>query len=170
MNAAQIQALKELIDLLKQSEIGEFSLEQADLKVQLKFAGQQASGSVGALDMAQLIRALGAASPASAPVAHAHHAVGTGHAEAAATASAGAGLHTVKSPIVGTFYEAASPGTPPFVKQGDVVESGQVLCIVEAMKLMNEIEADAAGEIVERLVASGQPVEYGQPLFLIRPR
>ena len=169
MKAEQLQALKELIDLLKQSEIGEFSLEQADLKVQLKFAGQQASGSVGALDMAQLVRALGAASPAAAP-GHAHHAVATGHAEAAATASAGAGLHTVKSPIVGTFYEAASPGTPPFVKQGDVVESGQVLCIVEAMKLMNEIEADAAGEIVERLVASGQPVEYGQPLFLIRPR
>lgn len=169
MKAEQLQALKELIDLLKQSEIGEFSLEQADLKVQLKFAGQQASGSVGALDMAQLVRALGAASPAAAS-AHAHPAVATGHAEAAGTVSAGAGLHTVKSPIVGTFYEAASPGTPPFVKQGDVVESGQVLCIVEAMKLMNEIEADAAGEIVERLVASGQPVEYGQPLFLIRPR
>jgi len=169
MKAEQLQALKELIDLLKQSEIGEFSLEQQDLKVQLKFAGQQAASSASAFDMAQLVRALGAASPASAP-GHAHPAVATGHAEAAATASADAGLHTVKSPIVGTFYEAASPGTPPFVKQGDVVESGQVLCIVEAMKLMNEIEADAAGEIVERLVASGQPVEYGQPLFLIRPR
>jgi acetyl-CoA carboxylase biotin carboxyl carrier protein len=78
-------------------------------------------------------------------------------------------LHIVKSPIVGTFYESPSPGAPPFVKPGDSVESGQVLCIIEAMKLMNEIEADMSGEIVKRLVANGQPVEYGQPLFSIRP-
>jgi acetyl-CoA carboxylase biotin carboxyl carrier protein len=72
--------------------------------------------------------------------------------------------------MVGTFYEAPSPGAPPFVKPGDAVESGQVLCIVEAMKLMNEIESDVSGEIVRRLVNNGQPVEYGQPLFLVRPR
>jgi acetyl-CoA carboxylase biotin carboxyl carrier protein len=77
--------------------------------------------------------------------------------------------HIVKSPIVGTFYESPSPGSPPFVKIGDTVELGQILCIVEAMKLMNEIEADAAGVIVERIAASGQPVEYGQPLFAIKP-
>jgi acetyl-CoA carboxylase biotin carboxyl carrier protein len=71
---------------------------------------------------------------------------------------------------VGTFYECPSPGSPPFVKPGDVVEVGQVLCIVEAMKLMNEIEADVAGEIVKKLVANGQPIEYGQELFVIRPR
>jgi acetyl-CoA carboxylase biotin carboxyl carrier protein len=81
-----------------------------------------------------------------------------------------AGLHIVKSPIVGTFYESPSPGAQAFVKAGDEVENGQVLCIVEAMKLMNEIESDAAGEIVRRLVANGQPVEYGQPLFAIRQR
>ena len=75
----------------------------------------------------------------------------------------------VKSPIVGTFYESPSPGSPPFVKPGDKVEAGQVLCIIEAMKLMNEIEADLGGEIVKRLVNNGQPVEYGQPLFSIRP-
>ena len=76
----------------------------------------------------------------------------------------------MKSPIVGTFYESPSPGAPPFVKVGDQVEVGQVLCIVEAMKLMNEIEADVAGEVVKRIAASGQPVEYGQPLFAIRSR
>jgi acetyl-CoA carboxylase biotin carboxyl carrier protein len=79
-------------------------------------------------------------------------------------------LHVVKSPIVGTFYEAPAPGAPPFVKPGDAVEVGQVLCIIEAMKLMNEIECDAAGDVVKRLVANGQPVEYGQPLFAIRAR
>ncbi len=77
-------------------------------------------------------------------------------------------LHEVKSPIVGTFYESPSPGAPPFVKVGDRVEVGQVLCIVEAMKLMNEIESDVAGEVVKRIASSGQPVEYGQPLFAIR--
>ena len=78
-------------------------------------------------------------------------------------------LHIVKSPIVGTFYESPSPGSPPFVKVGDPLEVGQVLCIVEAMKLMNEIECDVAGELVKKLVANGQPIEYGQELFAVRP-
>jgi acetyl-CoA carboxylase biotin carboxyl carrier protein len=77
-------------------------------------------------------------------------------------------LHIVKSPIVGTFYESPSPGSPPFVKEGDMLEVGQVLCIVEAMKLMNEIECDANGELVKRLVNNGQPIEYGQDLFALR--
>jgi acetyl-CoA carboxylase biotin carboxyl carrier protein len=76
----------------------------------------------------------------------------------------------VKSPIVGTYYESPSPGSPPFVKPGDPVEAGQVLCIVEAMKLMNEIEADVGGEVVKCLVKNGQPIEYGQDLFAIRPK
>ena len=75
----------------------------------------------------------------------------------------------MKSPIVGTFYEAATPGADPFVKVGDRVKAGQVLCIIEAMKLMNEIESDRAGEVVRRLVENGQPVEYGQALFALRP-
>ena len=79
-------------------------------------------------------------------------------------------MHIVRSPIVGTFYESPSPGSPPFVKPGDIVEAGQILCIVEAMKLMNEIESDVAGEIVKRLVANNAPIEYGQELFAIRPR
>ena len=73
----------------------------------------------------------------------------------------------VRSPIVGTYYESPSPGSPPFVKPGDKVEAGQILCIVEAMKLMNEIESDAAGELVKILVSNGQPIEYGQELFAI---
>jgi acetyl-CoA carboxylase biotin carboxyl carrier protein len=79
-------------------------------------------------------------------------------------------LHAVRSPIVGTFYEAPSPGAPPFAKIGDSVEVGQVLCIVEAMKLMNEIESDVAGEIVKKFVNNGQPIEYGQELFAIRSK
>lgn len=78
-------------------------------------------------------------------------------------------LHLVKSPIVGTFYAAPSPNSPPFVKVGDRVKGGQVLCVIEAMKLMNEIEADASGEIVRILVENAQPVEYGEALFAIRP-
>jgi acetyl-CoA carboxylase biotin carboxyl carrier protein len=78
-------------------------------------------------------------------------------------------LHMVRSPIVGTFYESPTPGSPPFVKVGDLVEVGQLLCIVEAMKLMNEIESDVAGELVKKLIANGQPIEYGQELFAIRP-
>ena len=76
----------------------------------------------------------------------------------------------MKSPIVGTFYEAPSPGAPPFVKVGDTVEVGQVLCIVEAMKLLNEIESDVAGEIVKKFANNGQPIEYGQDLFVVRPK
>jgi len=78
-------------------------------------------------------------------------------------------LHLVKSPIVGTFYGSPSPGAEPFVKVGAFVETGQTLCIVEAMKLMNEIESDESGEVVRVFVENGQPVEYGQPLFGIRP-
>jgi acetyl-CoA carboxylase biotin carboxyl carrier protein len=78
-------------------------------------------------------------------------------------------LHIVKSPIVGTFYGSPSPGAAAFVSPGDHVDKGQVICIVEAMKLMNEIESDASGEIVKRFVHNGQPVEYGQQLFAVRP-
>jgi acetyl-CoA carboxylase biotin carboxyl carrier protein len=105
---------------------------------------------------------------AQAPAAHAPQAAAPAAAEASVDEDAG--LHIVKSPIVGTFYESPSPGAAAFVKIGDQVENGQVLCIVEAMKLMNEIESDAAGEVVKRFVQSGQPVEYGQPLFAVRQR
>jgi acetyl-CoA carboxylase biotin carboxyl carrier protein len=114
-----------------------------------------------------------AAMPMAAPPAHASQSASTPappSASAGPTAAAEEELHTVKSPIVGTFYEAPGPGALPFVKPGDQVAAGQVLCIIEAMKLMNEIESDASGEVVKVLVSNGQPVEYGQPLFAIRPR
>jgi len=180
MNAGQLQTLKDLIEFLKQQEVGKFELEQDDLKVSLTFAGHDAavsqSGAKGNLDLSQLAQLMQAAPHASAAVQPATVALPAqpqtagGTAPAASPASEDAGLHIVKSPIVGTFYEAPSPGAEPFVKVGDQVESGQVICIVEAMKLMNEIECDAAGEIVKRMVTTGQPVEYGQPLFAIRAR
>ena len=164
MKPDEIEELKELIAFLKEHEIAEFDLDRGDLKIRLKFT--QAGGSPAA--MGDLARLLASAPPAAAaPVAHA------GVAAAAPTAAATAtdpneGLHIVKSPIVGTFYGSPSPGAAAFVSPGDHVDKGQVICIVEAMKLMNEIEADASGEIVKRLVTNGQPVEYGQPLFAIR--
>ncbi len=173
MNAGQLQTLKDLIEFLKQQEVGEFELEQEDLKVRLSFAGQ--AGSAGNVDMNQLAHLLQQPSqPASSQTVHSTPGAPSHAALPASSASSvdgeDAGLHTVKSPIVGTFYEASAPGAEPFVKVGDQVEAGQIICIVEAMKLMNEIECDAAGEIVKRMVATGQPVEYGQPLFAIRPR
>ena len=173
MNPEEIAELKELIEFLKENGIGEFDLERGDLKVRLKFAS--ASQPADLSQIAHLAAAAQAAQSAvsfqPAAVAHAHPPVAQAAVEpASAPVDDEAGLHIVKSPIVGTFYESPSPGSPAFVKPGDVVEVGQVLCIVEAMKLMNEIESDAAGEIVKRFVTSGQPVEYGQKLFAVRPR
>ena len=85
-------------------------------------------------------------------------------------AAAAANLVTIEAPMVGTFYRASAPDAAPFVNEGDIVKEGQVLCIIEAMKLMNEIEAKAAGRVERILVENGQPVEYGQPLFLVNPR
>ena len=169
MNPEDMKELKELIEFLKENQIGEFDLDRGDLKVRIKFAQE----STSATDLAGLSRLLNAAptAPLAAPAAPAASLPVPAAAPAtgpAAEADENAGLHIVKSPIVGTFYESPSPGAQAFVKTGDHVENGQVVCIVEAMKLMNEIESDAAGEIVRRLVANGQPVEYGQPLFAIR--
>jgi len=166
MNAGQLQSLKDLIEFLKQQEVGEFELEQDDLKVRLSFIGQ--SGAPGNLEAVQIADQPKA--PQSAPAAAGAPAASNSPGGSASAESDEAGLHIVKSPIVGTFYEASAPGADPFVKVGDQVEAGQVICIVEAMKLMNEIECDASGEVVKRMVTSGQPVEYGQPLFAIRPR
>jgi acetyl-CoA carboxylase biotin carboxyl carrier protein len=110
------------------------------------------------------------AAAAATPSVHASVAVTPPHAATAPPAAVEEELHQVKSPIVGTFYESPAPGSLPFVKPGDQVAAGQVLCIIEAMKLMNEIESDVSGEVVRALVNNGQPVEYGQALFAIRPR
>ncbi len=164
MKKQDIEDLRELIEFLKQHQVAEFDVDRGDLKIRLKFNPQE-SASAGLGDLAQLLRAASAgmaqtppaaAQPASAPPAP------------AAPTDPEAGLHFVKSPIVGTFYSSPSPGASPFVSPGDHVEKGQVICVVEAMKLMNEIECDAAGEVVKCLVTDGQPIEFGQPLFSIR--
>jgi acetyl-CoA carboxylase biotin carboxyl carrier protein len=157
--------LKELIDFLIEKDISEFELERGDVKVRIKRGAEAAAPLIThAMPMATM--------PMAAPPAQAGQpaAAAPASASAAPPAAAEEELHTVKSPIVGTFYEAPGPGALPFVKPGDQVAAGQVLCIIEAMKLMNEIEADASGEVVKVLVNNGQPVEYGQPLFAIRPR
>jgi acetyl-CoA carboxylase biotin carboxyl carrier protein len=163
MDETKMHELRELVEFLKANEIAEFDLDQGDLKVRIKFAGAPAAAT--GLDLSQLSRLIASAPASAAPVLPA-----TSAASPAPAAEAGEKLHEVKSPIVGTFYESPAPGAPSFVQVGDRVEVGQVLCIVEAMKLMNEIESDVAGEVVKRIVSSGQPVEYGQPLFEIRPR
>ncbi len=160
--------LKELIEFLIEKDIAEFELERGDVKVRIKRAAER---STDARDSRYLVAS---AAPSAAADTGVVPAVASTPAPPAAPAQAPPAaeepLHTVRSPIVGTFYEAPSPGAPPFVKPGDAVETGQVLCIVEAMKLMNEIESDVSGEIVKKLVANGQPIEYGQELFAIRPR
>jgi acetyl-CoA carboxylase biotin carboxyl carrier protein len=170
MDGTKLQELRELVEFLKANEIAEFDMEQADLKVRIKFAGEPAPAAAsGGIDLAQLSRLVASAPASVAPVAPVP-AAGSGAAAASPAADTTEKLHEVKSPIVGTFYESPAPGAPSFVQVGDQVEVGQVLCIVEAMKLMNEIESDMAGEVVRRIASSGQPVEYGQPLFEIRPR
>ncbi len=177
MKSDDIEQLKELVAFLKENDVAEFDLDRGELKVRLKFSSAIVAPAAPApqIDLASLARLMGAGAPAPVlgAAAHAipapalHPAIGA-PAESAPAPAPEEELHIVKSPIVGTFYESPSPGSSAFVTSGDRVEKGQVICIVEAMKLMNEIEADAAGEIVKRLVSNGQPVEYGQPLFAIR--
>jgi acetyl-CoA carboxylase biotin carboxyl carrier protein len=157
--------LRELIEFLKEQDIAEFELERGDVKVRIKRSPPAASVPASETRFVAVPAVpppvAADVSPPAAPLQIPNEAPAPSPEE---------GLHTVRSPIVGTFYESPSPGSPPFVKAGDNVEIGQVLCIVEAMKLMNEIESDVAGEIVKKLVSNGQPIEYGQDLFVIRPK
>jgi acetyl-CoA carboxylase biotin carboxyl carrier protein len=164
MKPQDIEDLKQLIEFLKEYQVAEFDLDRGDLKIRLKF-NQQQGASTGLGELARLI--------ASAPPAVVQGAAGAAHSAPpvptpASEADSSTGLHHVKSPIVGTFYGSPSPGSEPFVASGDHVEKGQVICIIEAMKLMNEIESDVSGEIVKCLVSNDQPIEFGQPLFLVR--
>jgi len=157
-----IQEIKEIIGVMLETGVAELEVQRGENRVWVRRSASQVTQEViadapaAAVPMAK--PAAGqpppATHPASAPPA----------AEAVEE-----GLATIKSPIVGTFYEAPSPGAPPFVKPGDTVQPGKVLCIIESMKLMNEIEAEEAGVIVARLVENGSPVEYGQALFTYRP-
>jgi acetyl-CoA carboxylase biotin carboxyl carrier protein len=153
--------IKDLIDLLIEREISEFEMEKGGLKIRIKRGNSRAEAfaPVGYVE-----GSLEAAPPASR---HAPPPAVPAGAEPHATET-GEGIHVIKSPIVGTFYSSPAPNAPPFVRLGDVVEIGQALCIIEAMKLMNEIESEVAGAVVRTYVESGQPVEYGQSLFAIK--
>jgi len=143
-----LRKLKTLIELVETSGIAELEIQEGEERVRITRASPPANQTVMLHDAPQ-------PTAAPAPVAI---------AEAAVPVAEG---HTVKSPMVGTFYRSASPGAAPFVEIGDAVAQGDTLCIVEAMKLMNEIEADATGTIKAILVENGQAVEFGQPLFII---
>ena len=148
-----LRKIKTLIDLVQQSGIAELEITEGEEKVRISRTGNNSpfmqpmapAAVVLPPDMA------GGGAPATAPVAPAAEPTG----------------HTLKSPMVGTFYRSPSPGTPSFVEIGQTVAKGQTLCIIEAMKLLNEIESDASGVIKAILTENGQPVEYGQPLFVI---
>jgi acetyl-CoA carboxylase biotin carboxyl carrier protein len=161
MKPEDIADLKQLIEFLKENQVAEFDLDRGDLKIRLKFNATEAP-TTGLGDLARLLGST------PAPVVHAAAAATQPAAPVSAPVEAESGLHTVKSPMVGTFFGSPSPGSAPFVSVGDRVAKGQVIGIVEAMKLMNEIESDAAGEVVKCLVTNGQPIEYGQPLFAVR--
>jgi len=146
-----LRKLKKLIDLVEESGIAELEITEGEEKVRIAKGGQVNVAPAGAAWVP-------AAAAASAPAAP---------AEGAASAPVAETRHTVKAPMVGTFYRAASPDAKPFVEVGQAIKEGETVCIIEAMKLMNEIEADVSGSIVEILVENGQPVEYGQPLFVV---
>ena len=160
MKPQDIADLKQLVEFLKEHKVAEFDLDRGDLKIRLKFNPAETT-QAGLADLARLI---GSASPSATQTT----AIPPAAAPTPEATDPDAGLHIVKSPIVGTFYGSPSPGASPFVAPGDRVTKGQVIGVVEAMKLMNEIESDTAGEIVKCLVTNGQPIEFGQPLFSIR--
>ena len=152
-----LRKLKTLIDLVQQSGIAELEITEGEEKVRISRFGAQ-----GAL----MSMPPGNGSVAPVPVVYAAPAGEESPAETGNTAAVSEG-HTLKSPMVGSFYRASAPGAKPFVEVGQTVKAGETVCIIEAMKLLNEIEADRDGVIKAVLVENGQPVEYGQPLFVI---
>ena len=149
-----------LLKTMAEHNLEEFEYSRGDLRIRLKKPSVGVAISAPRVLAAPEIIIAGASAPAisNAP-----------QAAASSESRSTEDLHLVKSPIVGTFYGSPNPGAEPFVKVGDYVDDGQTLCIVEAMKLMNEIESDSSGEILRIFVENGQPVEYGQPLFGVRP-
>lgn len=141
------ERIKQLVQIVEQSDIVGLSVEDGDFKIEIKKSGGQVTPAV-------FPSVISAAVPVAAPVAQ--------------TKAPETNLTAIKAPMTGTFYTASSPGAAPFVSVGSVVRKGQTVCIIEAMKTFNEIEADADGTIAEVLVPSGQPIELGQPLFLLK--
>lgn len=159
-----LKVIEKLLKLISESELNEVSIEEGDLKVKVK---KYAEPAPAPREQVYYAPAPAAAPAPQAPVAAA--AAPAPIAEKADAAPAASSGQTIKSPIVGTYYAAPSPNDPDFVKVGDVVKKGDVLCIVEAMKIMNEIESEVSGKIVKVLVSNAQPVEFDQPLFIIEP-
>jgi acetyl-CoA carboxylase biotin carboxyl carrier protein len=160
-----IKELKEILQILDESEIAEFELEEAGRKLRIRKAGAPPAVAAPAAPVAPTVLPAVAPLPVSIPPAG----LPAPEPGAAKEKESEEGLTIVKSPIVGTFYRAPDPNAAVFVSVGDHVKVGQVLCIVEAMKLMNEIEAEIAGQIVKIHAENGQPIQYGEPLFTLRP-
>ena len=157
-----LRKLKTLIDLVSESNVSELEITEADGKVRIVKAGNSPVVMMQAAPQAAPMAAVAPAAAAVAEAAAIHNA-----SAAPAPAAAVETGHVVNSPMVGTFYRASSPGAKAFAEVGDTVKAGQAVCIIEAMKIMNEIEADRDGVISKILVENGKPVEYGQPLFTI---
>jgi acetyl-CoA carboxylase biotin carboxyl carrier protein len=157
----EIAQIEQLLRFMNEHNLEEFEYARGDVRIRLKKPG--APVAVAAPRPAEIIVPGAVPAPPAAPAA------AEGEANTDADLRGGEDLFLVKSPIVGTFYPSPSPGAEPFVKIGSHIDAGQTLCIVEAMKLMNEIEAEVSGEVLRIFVENGQPVEYGQPLFGIRP-
>lgn len=162
-----IKQIKNLLNLISESDVNEVYIEEGDFKIKIKKQSdtiQHVSQPHYAAPAQQV--ELRAAAPAPQPAAAPTNAPQPASGESAAPKSSG---ETIKSPIVGTFYSAPSPEDKPFVSVGDTVAKGDTLCIIEAMKIMNEINAEVSGKITKILVENSQPVEYDQPLFEIEP-
>src|ERR1019366_1780091 len=160
--------IKELIEFLVEKDIAEFELQRGDMKLLIKRGASAQPAQVVQFTPAVVPGTTVASTPAAPAASTSLPTTDMAGPAIAAAAAAEADLFILKSPIVGTYYEAPSPGAPPFVKVGDAVKEGQVLCIIEAMKLMNEIEADVSGVIAKMFVPNASPVEYGMPLFGIK--
>jgi len=153
-----LRKLKTLIDLVAESDIAELEVTEGESKVRIVKSGAVASNQMVMMHPQNAMQYAPQQNPGTATA---------GDALPAASATAEIQGHVIKSPMVGTFYRCSAPGTPPFVEVGSTVKEGDTLCIVEAMKLLNEIDADIAGVVKQILVENGQPVEFGQPLFVI---
>ena len=160
--STELEHIEQLLQVMREHNLEEFEYSRGDLRIRLKKPAPAVSAAGQRMLAAPEIIVPGPAAPPPALAAPSTSAP-------APESRSAEDLHLVKSPIVGTYYESPSPGSEPFVKVGGHIETGQTLCIVEAMKLMNEIESDMSGEVMRIFVENGQPVEYGQPLFGIRP-
>ena len=157
--------INRILDIVRDHELSEFELEREGFKIRIKKGGQMSASGSFPVTLAPQVAAV-AAHPPSAPLVSSPAAVPAPELPASDEID----FAIVKSPIVGTFFRSAEPGTPPFVDVGSTVKKGEVLCIIEAMKLMNEIDSEYDGDVVKVYVENGQPVQYGERLFAIKAR